>query len=183
VIRRSLVALLLLSSACDHAAHGTPAPPATSAAPAKAKPSSQDVLDGMDARAPVPLLPMMANHQKQNMRDHLVAVREIASALARRDFAAVDAAGQRIGYSETMGRMCTHMGLGAPGFTEAALEFHRSADKIARAARQHDSEGVLLALEQTLDHCTSCHAKYKQQVVDEATWSALTQATPPQPAH
>lgn len=32
------------------------------------------MLDGMDTRAPVPLLPMMANHQKQNMRAHLQAV-------------------------------------------------------------------------------------------------------------
>jgi DNA-binding MarR family transcriptional regulator len=39
-------------------------------------------LDRMDTRAPVPLLPMMANHQKQNMRDHLVAVQEIVAALA-----------------------------------------------------------------------------------------------------
>jgi hypothetical protein len=158
-------------------------PPAVSAAPAKAQLSSHDALDGLDARAAVPLLPMMANHQKQNMRDHLVAVREIASALAKRDFAAVAAASQRIGYSESMGRMCTHMGQGAPGFTEAALAFHRAADEIAVAARQHDSQGVLSALGQTLEHCTSCHATYKQRVVDEATWSALTQSAPPGPAH
>jgi hypothetical protein len=91
----------------------------------------------------------------------------------------VDAASQRIGYSETMGHMCTHMGLAAPGFTDAALEFHRAADKIGGAARQRDSEGVLSALEQTLEHCTSCHATYKQQIVDEATWSSLTQASMP----
>ncbi len=182
MIRRSLVALLLLGSACDRAPQSAAVPSASSAAAPQAKLCSQDVLDGMDTRASVPLLPMMANHQKQNMRDHLVAVREIASALAKRDFAAVDAASQRIGYSETMGRMCTHMGQAAPGFSEAALEFHRAADQIAVAARQHDSQGVLLALEQTLDHCTSCHATYKQRVVDEATWSALTQAAPRHPA-
>lgn len=175
--------LLFVSSACDRAPHGAHAPPAASAALTSPKPSAQDALDGLDTRAPVPLLPMMAHHQKQSMRDHLIAVREIASSLARRDFAGVDAASQRIGYSETMGRMCTHMGLAAPGFTEAALEFHRAADKIAGAARQRDSEGVLSALEQTLDHCTSCHAKYKQHIVDEATWSELTQAAPPPHAH
>ncbi len=48
------------------------------------------VLDELDARAPIPLLPMMANHQKENMRDHLVAVQEIVAALASNDFAAIE---------------------------------------------------------------------------------------------
>ena len=183
MIRGLLVAVVLLGSACDRTPQSDPVPPVRSVTSAQAQPPSQDALDSLDARAPVPLLPMMANHQKQNMRDHLVVVREIASALAKRDFAAVGVASQRIGYSETMGRMCTHMGQGAPGFTEAALAFHRAADEIAVAARQHDSEGVLLALGQTLEHCTSCHASYKQRVVDEATWSALTQAAPSRAAH
>lgn len=121
---------------------------------------------------------MMAHHQKQNMRDHLSAVQEIISASARHDFAAVATAAQRIGYTEKMGQMCEHMGMGAPGFSEAALEFHRSADEIVDAARKHDGERVLLALGRTLTHCTSCHSRYKQRVVDEATWSALTQGDP-----
>jgi len=36
----------------------------------------------IDKRTPVPLTPMMANHQKSNLRDHLVAVQEIGAALA-----------------------------------------------------------------------------------------------------
>ena len=55
-------------------------PAATSSAPA-----ATAALDDMDKRAPVPLLPMMANHQKQNMRDHLLAVQEIVVALAIED--------------------------------------------------------------------------------------------------
>ncbi len=38
-----------------------------------------------------------------------------------------------------MGAMCTHMGAGAPGFTEQALHFHHTADKIGDAARKHDN--------------------------------------------
>ncbi len=67
---------------------------------------------------------MMAEHQKQNMRDHLAAVQEIVAALGRDDLDGVAKAASRMGYSEAMGRMCEHMGAAAPGFTPLALDFH-----------------------------------------------------------
>lgn len=150
--------------------------PAASAASA---PSQAGVeLDGMDRRAPVPLLPMMALHQKENMRDHLVAVQEIVAAIARDDLTGVEKAARRLGSSETMGKMCSHMGAGAPGFTEQALAFHRTADGIAAAASEGDRPRVVSGLEATLSACTSCHAAWKQQVVDHATWERLTSPTP-----
>lgn len=133
-----------------------------------------EALDQLDTRRRVPLLPMMADHQKQNMRDHLVAVQEIVAALVTDDFAGVEKAAVRIGASAQMNQMCTQMGAGAPGFTDQALAFHRTADTIADAARQRDHEGVTKALAATLQTCTGCHATWKQQVVDEATWSRLT---------
>ena len=136
-------------------------------------------LDSMDTRTPVPLVPMMANHQKQNMRDHLLAVQEIIAALGTKDFAAIEKSAARVGYSEQMGQMCTHMGAGAPGFTEAALDFHHTADKIGDAAKKHDPDAVLKALDETLATCTSCHRTFKQQVVDDATWATLTKQVPP----
>jgi hypothetical protein len=135
---------------------------------------AQQALTGMDSRRALPLPPMMANHQKQNMRDHLVAVQEIIAATVTADFAAAERAAGRIGYSEQMGQMCTHMGAAAPGFAEQALAFHRTADSIAAAARQHDRDGVLRALSRTLQTCTACHATWKQEVVDDATWSHAT---------
>jgi cytochrome c556 len=140
---------------------------------------AQQTLDRMDARRPVPLPPMMANHQKQNMRDHLVAVQEIVAAAARGDFAGVEHAAGRIGYSEQMGQMCTHMGAAAPGFAEQALAFHRTADTIVAAALQHDREGVLRTLATTLQSCANCHATWKQQVVDDTTWSRATDGDTP----
>jgi len=139
-------------------------------------------LDDMDERTPVPLLPMMASHQKEEMRDHLLAVQEIVAALASDDFAAIERSAARIGSSEQATRMCTHMGAGAPEFAEQALEFHRSADGISAAARDRDRGRVLRELGATLEACTSCHARWKQQVVDEPTWRRLTSATPPDPA-
>jgi len=129
-----------------------------------------------DGRTPLPLLPMMAEHQKLQMRGHLQAVNEIVAALAKDDFAAVSAAAKKIGYSESEAQMCTHIGAGAPGFTPTAITFHKTADTIAVAAQKRDRAGVLAALGATLGTCVGCHAAYKQQVVDEATWNQLTHA-------
>jgi hypothetical protein len=142
---------------------------------------AQAALDRLDTRVPVPLLPMMANHQKQNMRDHLVAVQEITTALAVDDFIGVEKAAGRIGFSEQMGQMCTHMGMGAPGFTDQALAFHHAADRIAEAARNRDHARVTAELGATLQVCTACHAAWKQQIVDEPTWQRLTSSSAPMP--
>lgn len=162
----------------------TAAPPAAAVAPPAAAPSAPpashaaDALDRLDSRAPVPLLPVMAHHQKQNMRDHLVAVQEIVAALAVADFAGVERAVARIGFSEQMGQTCSHLGAGAPGFTERAIEFHQTADRIAVAARARDGGRVLAEFAATLSTCTSCHAVWKQQVVDEPTWQRLVARAP-----
>jgi len=140
---------------------------------------AHDALDGMDTRTPVPLLPMMADHQKRNMRDHLLAVQEIVVALAADDFATIERAAGRIGFSEQMGQMCAHMGAGAPGFTDKALEFHRIADTVAVAAKAGDRTRVLTALGATLQACTACHATFRQQIVDEATWNRMTGTAAP----
>jgi hypothetical protein len=165
--------LLVVVCSCSRE---TPTAPVASApaAVAPAPPTACEILDTMDKRAPVPLLPMMANHQKQNMRDHLVAVQEIIIALATEDYAAIEKAAGRIGFSEQMGRMCSHMGAGAPGFTDVALTFHRTADTITTAAQQRDRVAVTRALGATLQTCTGCHETFRQSVVDEATFDRLT---------
>ena len=128
----------------------------------------------MDTRKPVPLTPMMANHQLQNMRDHLLAVEQIVAAAAKDDFDGIKTAAERIGSSPQMRQMCNHMGAGAPGFTERALGFHETADGIIEAAEDKDREGVMTALSATLNTCTSCHAQYKQQVVPDEVWREKT---------
>lgn len=180
-----LCALLASASvaACQSASQPGPdvstGAPTSVAGPSPAAASPHDALDKMDTRVPVPLLPMMANHQKQNMRDHLVAVQEIVAAAGASDFAAIEKAARRIGYSEQMGQMCSHMGAGAPGFTDKALEFHHSADKIGDAAAKKDMAAVWKTLGETLATCTGCHATFKQQIVDDAAWSAATKQVAP----
>lgn len=170
--------LLLTLAACKA---GGPAPVAPAAAPVSASSSLEAAMEKLDTRVPVPLLPHMANHQKENMRDHLLAVQEIALGAARNDFSAIDEAATKLGLSPGMEGMCNHMGMGAAGFTEQALKFHRSADDIAAAARKRDSPEVMKALGVTLQLCTGCHATYRQKIVDEATWTRLTATTAPSP--
>jgi hypothetical protein len=171
--------VLIAASVIAALGGSAPTPSASTPAVPVAPSSAAESLDKMDTRRPVPLLPMMANHQKQNMRDHLLAVQEIVAALAADDFPAIAKAAGRIGYSEQMGQMCTHMGAGAPGFAEQALGFHRAADGITAAAKARDRARVLSELSATLQTCTACHALWKQQIVDEPTWSRLTSAPAP----
>jgi cytochrome c556 len=155
-----------------------PAPPASSkSASATASSTSQDPtaeLAALDPRRPLPLQPMMAWHQKQNMMEHLVAIQRITDALARDDWDEVARAAARIGSSPQMQMMCRHMGAGAAGFTDMALDFHRRADAIGEAARARDEAAVLRATAKTLQACTGCHAVFRQEVVDAATWGART---------
>ena len=131
-------------------------------------------LAALDPRETVPLQPMMAWHQKQNMMDHPVAIQQITDALVREDWDGVARASAMIETSPEMERMCEHMGAGAAGFTETALDFHRRADQIGEAARLRDREAVLRATAHTLEACTGCHARFRQEIVDAAAWQART---------
>lgn len=148
------------------------APPSSTAAADVTAPL--EALAALDTRRPVPLQPMMAWHQKQNMMEHLVVIQRITDGMEREDWDAIAAASAAIESSPQMQEMCQHMGAGAEGFTEAALDFHRRADQIGVAARAHDGPGVLRATSSTLQACTSCHATYRQDVVDAATWASRT---------
>ena len=141
-------------------------------------------LMALDHRAPVPLQPAMAWHQKQNMMQHLVAIQRVTEGLSRDDWDEVARASALIGSSPQMQQMCQHMGAGAEGFTEMALDFHRRADAIGEAARAHDAAAVLRATASTLQACTGCHAAFRQEVVGAAEWQRRTgQGHDPAPHH
>ncbi len=138
------------------------------------QPASAD--DTIEERRPLPLLKMMADHQKQMMRDHLGAVQEIVTALSLDDFDAVQHAAVRLGYSDEVGKVCNHMGAASPAFTRQALAFHHTADGIVAAAHERSRGRVLAELSTTLQACRACHAQWKQEIVDDATWNRLTSA-------
>jgi hypothetical protein len=173
-----ILVFALLVIGCKQTAPSASAPDAP-----KGAASAWHDLAARDNRASVPLTPPMALHQKENMRDHLIAIEEILTALAARDFDTVRAAASRIGYSPETEQMCEHMGAGAEGFTERALHFHRTADRIAEAAQQGDFEGSLAAVAETLATCNSCHRTFRQELVDSAAWMGTTGTAPPSDEH
>lgn len=172
--------LALVAGGCQNT------PPTRSSEPTDRKSTplanAPQLVDPFDQRSPVPLLPRMAAHQRENMRDHLAAVQEILAAISAGDFAGVERSAARIGYSEQMEQMCSHMGAGAPGFTDMALSFHRTADTITAAAKARDTTATLKALSATVQTCVGCHATYRQHIVDEATWKTITGRPAPTPA-
>src|SRR5690606_2243261 len=166
-----LVVLALVSAACDDKPKSDSAPaPTPASAPASEACAPIAELDQLDPRTPVPLQPMMAWHQKQNMQEHLLAIQRITDGLAREDWEEVAAGAALIETSPQMQQMCQHMGAGAEGFTELALDFHRRADAIGEAARAHDGPAVLRETSNTLQACNGCHAAFRQDVVDAETW-------------
>lgn len=152
----------------------SPAPTAQqTSAPTSGDCGPTEDLARLDPRVPVPLQPTMAWHQKQNMIEHLVAVQGIVEGLAEKDWTLIIEAASLIESSPRMAQMCQHMGAGADGFTQAALDFHRRADAIGIAARGHDGAAVLRATSNTLQACTGCHAAYRQELVSAAKWQAI----------
>ncbi len=126
-----------------------------------------------DSRKPLKLTSMMAEHQKQNMRDHLEAVRDLTEAFIDKNYKKIEEAGKRLGTSPEMQMMCNHMGKNTPGFTEMGLKMHKEADKIILAARKKDMKAVLVATNKTLQSCTNCHSSFKQEIVSEDVWNKL----------
>ncbi len=147
-------------------------------APVRATSAEADTAAGelaaLDGRRPVPLLPMMAWHQKQSMMQHLVVIQQIVAAAAKEDWKGVADVAKGLEASAGERQICEHMGAGAEGFTELALDFHDRASAIRNAAEARDGAGVLEATASTLQACTSCHAAYRQDVVDEQRWQQRT---------
>ncbi len=131
-----------------------------------AQPDLSTKVAQLDGRKPLPLLPHMAVHQREQMRGHLEAIQALNAGLAVNDWVAVEAAAMKLGTSSEMAQTCEHMGAAAPGFTDQALDFHRRADAITVAAKAKDLSGVLRATSDTLTACTACHAMWRQEVVE-----------------
>ncbi len=164
-----VLTLSLAPTACSNAKElAVDSPPTSRSQVAQLACEPTDELAALDYRQPVPLAPMMAWHQKQNMMQHLVAIQRITTGLAQEDWNEVSSASALIESSPEMQQMCEHMGAGADGFAALALDFHSRADAIGAAARAKDGTAVLRATAHTLEACTGCHAGYRQEIVATA---------------
>ena len=120
-----------------------------------------------DARQWVELPAMMQGHMLGNMRDHLLVLSEIQTALAAGAF---DAAGQvaerRLGMSSLAAHGAAHMAAHMPEEMQAiGTEMHRAASRFAVVAEESgvDDDGLraIGALAEVTRQCVACHAAYR----------------------
>jgi cytochrome c556 len=120
-----------------------------------------------DVRALVKLPEPMRTHMLANMRDHLTALNEIQTALAKGEFGkAADVAENRLGMSSLASHNAAHMAPYMPkAMQDTGTEMHRAASRFARAAQEAAVDGKLsrplAELSQVTQQCVACHASYR----------------------
>lgn len=120
-----------------------------------------------DPRQPVEMPAPMREHMLANMRDHLLALAEIQTALAGGKFdQAADIAEQRIGMSSLERHGAAHMAAVMPRpMQDIGTAMHRAASRFARTAQEAPVQGglprTLEALAELTRQCVTCHAGYR----------------------
>lgn len=150
----------------DHAMHmqhqaNSKASPATGAAsPVAAAPPA-------DSRVVVRFPATLREHTLANMRDHLLALQEIQSALARQDYdKAGDIAERRLGMSSLALHGAHEVAKYMPaGMQTAGTAMHRAASRLAVASKDAGATGdlkpVFDAMSGVTAQCVACHAGYR----------------------
>ncbi len=114
-----------------------------------------------DERTSLNLNPKQKQHQLKNMRSHLAAVQQITQLLATDDYdKASKIAHSKLGLTPEMKQMCSMFG--DENFEKIGLEFHNSADEMARIFKNRNKKESLQALSNTMNSCVKCHATYRQ---------------------
>jgi cytochrome c556 len=116
-----------------------------------------------DTRIKVDLPAMMKTHMLHSMRDHLLAVHEIQTALAKGEFdKASDIAENRIGMSSLESHNAAHMAPFMPeGMQNIGTEMHHAASRFAMTASEGDLSRSLAALSKVTAQCVACHMSYR----------------------
>ena len=109
----------------------------------------------------------MREHMLANMRDHLTALGEIQTELAKGKYnQAADIAEQRIGMSSLQSHGASHMAPYMPkAMQDIGTNMHRAASRFARTAQEaavsNDLPRALGALGELTQQCVACHASFK----------------------
>ncbi len=123
-----------------------------------------------DVRELIRLPAPMQDHMLANMRDHLVAVGEIAGYLADGKFdAAAKVSEQRLGMSSLSGHGAAHMAPFMPQpMQNIGTAMHRAASRLAITIQDADvapaaeaAAAVNRGLHEVLSSCNACHASYR----------------------
>jgi hypothetical protein len=120
-----------------------------------------------DERIAIQMPDMMRNHMLANMRDHLNAINEIQSSLARGKFdRAANIAEQRLGMTSLEAHQASHMAPFMPEQMQAiGTAMHHAASRFAistqEASVSRDLPRALSALADITTQCVACHTRYR----------------------
>jgi hypothetical protein len=116
-----------------------------------------------DVRIKVDFPAMMKTHMLGNMRDHLLALHEIQTALAKGELdKAGDIAETRIGMSSLISHNASHMAPFMPkGMQAIGTEMHHAASRFTITAKEGDLVKSLDALTKVTQQCVACHTTYR----------------------
>lgn len=116
-----------------------------------------------DTRIKVDMPDMMKTHMLGSMRDHLLALHEIQTALAKGELnKAGDIAETRIGMSSMASHNASHMAPFMPeGMQSIGIEMHHAASRFAMTVKESDMSRSLDALSQITGQCVACHMIYR----------------------
>jgi hypothetical protein len=119
--------------------------------------------NGQDARQQIKLPDMMKEHMLGNMRDHMLAIHEIQSALAKNELdKAADIAEQRIGMSSLVSHNAAHMAPYMPkNMQDIGTEMHHAASRFALVVKEGDALKALDGLAKITQQCVACHTAYR----------------------
>jgi len=106
---------------------------------------------------------MMKEHMLGNMRDHMLAIHEIHSALAKNELdKAAGIAEQRIGMSSLALHNAAHMAPYMPkNMQYIGTEMHHAASRFAIVVKEGDTLKALDELAKITQQCVACHAAYR----------------------
>ena len=120
-----------------------------------------------DARQLVKFPAEIREHTLANMRDHLLALQEIQSALAKSEYErAAETAERRLGMSSLALHGAHEVSKFMPrGMQDAGTAMHRSASRFGVTARDAavtgDVRPALGALSEVMGACVACHGGYR----------------------
>lgn len=162
-MKRSLALAVLLAASWLAGAQSPHTHDPASHAPAPASGRA----DVADRRLAVEFPPMLREHTLANMRDHLLALQQIQSALAAGRFdEAAEVSERRLGLSSLESHGAHDVAKFMPqGMQDAGTAMHRSASRLALAAQdaaaKNDLKPALAALAEVTATCVACHAGYR----------------------
>jgi hypothetical protein len=119
--------------------------------------------DNQPERQLVEFPDMMVQHMLGNMRDHLLAIHEIQTALAKGELdKAGDIAEQRIGMSSLVAHHAAQMAPYMPKtMQDIGTEMHHAASRFAIVVKEGDTLKALDGLSKITQQCVACHAAYR----------------------